>query len=111
MNLLLEINPNESLSFWDALGYGGQTVLLGMATIFAVLIIIWIALALMKNLLHGVSSKKADEPTVTAEPVTPPPVVRVSADDEIVAVIAAAIAMAESESNGARFRVVSFRRK
>jgi hypothetical protein len=31
-------------------------------------------------------------------------------DEEIVAVIAAAIAMAESESNGLKFRVVSFRR-
>ena len=34
----------------------------------------------------------------------------VAADEEIVAVIAAAIAMAESESNGLKFRVVSFRR-
>ncbi len=32
-------------------------------------------------------------------------------DEEIVAVIAAAIAMAESESDGLKFRVVSFRRK
>ncbi len=31
-------------------------------------------------------------------------------DEEIVAVIAAAVAMAESESNGLKFRVVSFRR-
>lgn len=31
-------------------------------------------------------------------------------DEEIVAVIAAAIAMAESESNGLKFKVVSFRR-
>ena len=33
-----------------------------------------------------------------------------SLDEEIVAVIAAAIAMAESKSNGLKFRVVSFRR-
>lgn len=33
-----------------------------------------------------------------------------SLDEEIVAVIAAAIAMAESESNGLKFKVVSFRR-
>ncbi len=31
-------------------------------------------------------------------------------DEEIIAVIAAAIAMAESESNGLKFKVVSFRR-
>ena len=35
----------------------------------------------------------------------------VAGDDEIVAVIAAAIAMAESESSDTKFRVVSFRRK
>ena len=33
-----------------------------------------------------------------------------STDEEIIAVIAAAIAMAESENNGLKFRVVSFRR-
>ncbi len=33
-----------------------------------------------------------------------------STSEEIIAVIAAAIAMAESESNGLKFRVVSFRR-
>jgi Na+-transporting methylmalonyl-CoA/oxaloacetate decarboxylase gamma subunit len=33
-----------------------------------------------------------------------------SANEEIIAVIAAAIAMAESENNGLKFRVVSFRR-
>ncbi len=33
-----------------------------------------------------------------------------SADEEIVAVITAAVAMAEAESDGLKFRVVSFRR-
>ena len=37
--------------------------------------------------------------------------ISVADDEEIIAVIAAAIAMAESESNGLKFRVVSFRRK
>ena len=46
----------------------------------------------------------ANEQAVSATVYTPN-------DQEIVAVIAAAIAMAESEENGIKFRVVSFRRK
>ena len=57
--------------------------------------------------------------TKTAEPETEAEVVddveyvpaAVSNDDEIVAVIVAAIAMAESESLDTKFRVVSFKRK
>ena len=110
MNLLLEVNPNETLGFFEALGYGGQTVLLGMTAIFAVLIIIWAALALLKVFLYDIPNKKTvapagPEPTVTA------PVAKTEDGRELIAVIAAAIAMAESESGGTKFRVVSFRRK
>ena len=111
MNLLLEINPNEKLSFFDALGYGGQTVLLGMGAVFAVLIIIWAALVLLKVFLHDIPNKKKAAAVTVSEPTTPEPVVYADAGEELVAVIAAAIAMAESESGGAKFRVVSFRRK
>ena len=111
MNLLLEINPKETLDFLSALTYGGQTVLIGMTTIFAVLIIIWIALWILKIFLYDLPSKKKAEVVAVSEPITQAPVTNASNDDEIVAVIAAAIAMAESESGGAKFRVVSFRRK
>ena len=43
-------------------------------------------------------------PVVVAAPT-------VNEDEELIAVLAAAIAMAESENLGAKFRVVSFRRK
>ena len=48
--------------------------------------------------------------TEVASPVLPVAATATS-DDEIVAVIAAAIAMAESENSGLKFRVVSFKRK
>jgi sodium pump decarboxylase gamma subunit len=111
MNVLLEVNPNETLGFFDALAFGGQTVLLGMGTVFSVLIIILIALVLFKVLLYDIPNKKSSEPFIDVEPTVAPEPPAVSSNDEIVAVIAAAIAMAESENSGAKFRVVSFRRK
>ncbi len=94
----------------DALLFGGSMVLIGMATVFAVLIIIWICLTLFKLVFHDLPEKKRKAATVA--PVAPVAVQPTySQNDEIVAVIAAAIAIAESESDGLKFRVVSFRRK
>jgi len=116
VNYLLntDINVNDKLSLPDALSYGGGVVLLGMATVFAVLIIIWIVLQLFKFFFHDLkigAKLKPEKPApapVEYEPVAPAP----PTDEEIVAVIAAAIAMAESEApRGAKFRVVSFTRK
>ena len=94
-----------------AAAFGGAIMLIGMATIFAVLCIIWICITLFKVFFHDLPAKKAakaSEPApvaVSAEPV------KSNADEEIVAVIAAAIAMAESENSGMKFKVVSFKRK
>ena len=95
----------------SALGFGGAMVLIGMATVFAVLILLWVCLVLFKVFFHDIPERKAKAPeaatlvpvqeTVTAQPK----------DTEIIAVLAAAIAMAESESGGAKFNVVSFKRK
>lgn len=111
MNLLLEVNPNQTLGFLDALGFGGQTLLIGMATIFAVLSIIWATLALFKVFFYDMPNKKKCEPVTNAEPLVVAPVVPTDNSAELIAVITAAIAMAECESCGAKFRVVSFKRK
>jgi sodium pump decarboxylase gamma subunit len=90
--------------------FGGAMVLIGMATIFAVLCLLWGCLAIFKLVFHDLPAKRAEKvvaeaaPTVVVEQTT-------SNDDEIIAVIAAAIAMAESEASGTKFRVVSFKRK
>ena len=110
MSFLFEIQPNQTLKFLDAMIYGGQTVLIGMATVFAVLAIIMLALLLFKLFFYDMPAKKA-APVPVGESEASAPVAAPSNDDEIIAVIAAAIATAESESNGAKFRVVSFRRK
>ena len=104
------INPTVKLPFVDALSYGGQMFLIGIATVFLVLGVIFLCLLVFKYAFANVKSK----PVKTEKVVTPitPPSVHVATDAEIVAVIAAAIAMAEEEvGNGQKFRVVSFRRK
>ena len=94
-----------------ALAFGGTMLLIGMATIFTVLSLLWICLVLFKYFFHDLPASRA----TNAQPVAVESVSESSKttdeDEEIVAVIAAAIAMAESESDGIKFRVVSFRRK
>jgi len=93
----------------EALTFGGTMLLIGMLTIFGVLALLWACLTVFKAVFSGVKEKpKAVAPAVSVTPVAQPVS---SADDEIVAVIAAAIATAESESSGLKFRVVSFKRK
>ena len=108
---MLSVNVNEKLPFGEALSYGGQMFLIGMATVFAVLAVIFLCLVAFKCAFSNLEAKAAKVEKKVEAPVVVAPT-PVSNDAEIVAVIAAAIAMAESESgNDAKFRVVSFRRK
>lgn len=114
MNALLKLDPNEVLKGFDALKVGAQTLALGLCAVFAVLIIIWISLILLKFFLHDIPAQRKAEKA--AKPIAPTPAPEVTAptvssNDEIVAVIAAAIAAAESEESGLKFRVVSFKKK
>lgn len=116
MNYLLAaaVESNQTLAAKDALSYGGGVVLLGMATVFSVLTIIWITLIIFKFFFHDLklNTKIKAESHVEKTPDPAPAPASASSDEEIIAVIAAAIAAAESESaNGTKFRVVSFNRK
>ena len=98
-----------SMTVGEKLSYGGQMLLLGMGAVFAVLFIIFLCLTVFKFVFSKNSTPKVKvetAPVVVAPKQTSSP----KNDEEIVAVIAAAIAMAESESSGVKFRVVSFRR-
>ena len=97
----------------NAAVFGGAILLIGMLTIFIVLIIIWFALALFKFAFHDLAAKRSVSRSAESagEAEAPLPVIQAAEDSEIIAVIAAAIAMAESESSGRKFKVVSFRRK
>ena len=116
MNFFLAITSDhyddpiiKTEGFLETLGFGGMILLIGMLTVIAVLVLIWGALIIFERVFHKDNAKKVKK-------TTPSPVVTVqsaptSHDDEIIAAIAAAITMAESESGGAKFRVVSFKRK
>ena len=107
MNFILDAQSGVDLAF------GGEVVLVGVGTVFAVLGIIWACLTVFKIVFYDAQHKKsadtvADVKAVVEEKAA---VTASNNDDEIIAVIAAAIAAAESESSGLKFRVVSFRRK
>ena len=83
-----------------------------IVTVFAVLGILWLALLAFKFFFHDLASgvKKTKKEKTVVAPVDD---VVVSTDEnELIAVITAAIAMAENECGSNRkFRVVSFKRK
>ena len=111
---IIDFSNFEVSQLGDAFLFGGAMLLIGMVTVFAVLCILWACLIAFKYFFHDLPERRSGKapvaPAVKAAPVVQSAPVK-TANDEIVAVIAAAIAMAESESNGAKFRVVSFKRK
>ena len=107
----LEIDYTKPIeSFGEKFAFGGEMLLLGMGTVFAVIILIMAALSVFK-LFAVKGTPKANEASAPIVTESAPAVNATGTDEEIIAVIAAAIAMAESEANGAKFRVVSFKRK
>ena len=112
---LLEVYVNQPIEgLTEKLVYGGQMLLIGMATVFSVLMLIWGCLSIFKIVFHDMPKAKKASKTVKDVQTLPPAVASapsVPSNDEIVAVIAAAIAAAESECSGLKFKVVSFRRK
>lgn len=109
---LADIDKTQELpSLLDKLLYGGEILLIGLGTVFAVLILLWITLVAFKYVFKNFSGSKTGEETAP-EAVVQQAIVTSQQNEEIVAAIAAAIAMAESESSsGLKFKVVSFRRK
>ena len=108
---LIDFANFEASSLLDALAFGGAILLIGMATIFIVLCLLWGCLLLFKFFFHDLPEKKASEAAAAATVAQVQETTVEDSEEEIVAVIAAAIAMAESESFGAKFNVVSFKRK
>ena len=115
MNFLLDFSKEQfaqkNLPMSEVLSSGGMVVLTGLLTVFAVLCVLWFALVMFKFFFHDLASGKKKK-EIKSESAPAPQVNAANDDEEIIAVIAAAIAMAESEcgSNKA-FRVVSFKRK
>ncbi len=113
-------NQGENAPFAERAGYAGGVTLLGMATIFIVLSILWGVVELLHRALHRgdqktapAQAKAAPAPVPAPAPKAAPAPVRAPAagDDALVAVITAAVAAAMAEEGYAGgFRVVSFRR-
>ena len=101
------IDTTKALPFSDAIGSGVQMLILGMLMVFAVLGVIFLALQAF-HYACALFMNKAEKKETVVE-VAPAPSTQTN-DEEIVAVIAAAIAAAENEMPSARFRVVSFKR-
>ena len=109
MNALLKLFDFSSAEYLPNLKEGALVLFIGIATVFAVLTIILAILSLFNVFFGNKPRKDAPAPApVASAPVAAP---AASSEDEIVAVIAAAIAAAESECSGSKFRVVSFKRK
>ena len=98
----------------QALAEGGQTTIIGLSTVFSVLIILMIVITIMKMIFYKAPSK----PAATAVPVAPEmpapePVKPVAADEmddeELVAVITAAVA-ASLNTSTYNLRIKSLRR-
>ena len=115
MNNLLEVINNQPIEdIGERFAYGGEMVLIGMLTVFSVLIVIWVSLIIFKFAFHDLGAKRNAAYAPKAEAPVPQAKVEPATDPgEIVAVIAAAIAAAEADasSSGVKFRVVSFKRK
>ena len=109
---IVDFSNFEFSQFGEAFLYGGSVLLIGLATVFAVLCILWLCLFIFRLVFHDLPSKKATKNKVAQvlTPVEKTVESRKADDGEIIAVIAAAIAMAENDQTGTRFKVVSFRR-
>lgn len=91
MNFLLEINSDDLMIY----------ILLAIGAVLAIAFYI----RSRKSAKNDVSNEDANNNHNLVEETS-----NSDQDEEIIAVIAAAIAMAESENSGLKFRVVSFRR-
>ena len=114
MSFLLEVVDYKApiTDITDKLAFGGKMLLQGMMTVFAVLLTLWFTLFIFKIFFHDIPSKSKKKVKAVKEDASPVTSSSGVSDEELIAVFAAAIAMAESESApDTKFRVVSFKRK
>ncbi len=100
------LNPD----FLARLGEGSRVLLQGMLTVFAVLCIIWLCLAITRFFLYDLPKRRAERPA--AEEAAPLPTAAPASnlpDAELIAVITAAVAAYRADEEGG-FRVVAFHR-
>lgn len=101
----------QNLSLSEALAMGGQTTVIGLAIVFAVLIILMIVLSLFKVIFY--KKPKTQAAPAAAAPAQAAPVEEETADDtdeeELIAVLTAAVA-ASLNTSTYNLRIKSYRR-
>ncbi|MCC8170165.1 MAG: OadG family protein [Oscillospiraceae bacterium] len=102
----------QNLSLGEALATGGQTTVIGLAIVFSVLVVLMIVLYLFKVIFYKDPNKKkmADtkqEPAPTIE--TAPAVTEETDEEELIAVLTAAVA-ASLNTSTYNLRIKSYRR-
>ena len=109
---IVDFSNFEFSQLGEALLFGGAITLIGMLTVFAVLSLLWLCLIGFKFVFKKIEENRASKKAAStvANTVDSDDKLNEATEGEIVAVIAAAIAMAESENSGLKFKVVSFRR-
>lgn len=104
---------STALTFAERIQHSVTGTVIGVVTVFAILMILWFILVIMQFAFSSTnkeSKKKAKEVQAVPEPVVSAPVAKTD-DTQLIAVITAAIAvMLESQGITTKFRVKSFRR-
>ena len=118
--ILFPVAAATDMNFGERAAYAGRMLLIGMATVFLSLAILWGALALFRLIMEKAGSakaKKAAGAKAEATPAAPKAAVAAPApahdDGALVAAITAAVAAVLAAENGGvtpAFRVVSYRR-
>ena len=100
MDLFRDPETMQSLSFGEKMMGSLITMVLGMGITFAVLILIWIFIAIMGKAMNtaGKAGKKEDATAKAAPEATGVAPAAQTSDDSLIAVIAAAIAAHEGTS-------------
>ena len=107
------------MNLLEKLGYGGITTVIGLIIVFVGLIIIVLALYLMSSVFKRIDRKKAEKaaqaaPAAPEPEAAPAPAVEAPTeeanDDELIAVIAAAVATFCAQSGTQDVRIKSVRR-
>lgn len=96
----LVATAEPELTLGEKLSEGVMTLLIGMGTTFAVLIVLWFLVAMMGRIISSMNKKQAD--VIPAQPETAPEPVLTAAEEpeetvtpELIAVLSAAIAACE----------------
>ena len=127
MKMFQSLLAAGAMSLGERLSYGAQVLVIGIATVFLSLTILWGVMALFKLFFYTIPNKKKEAPKAVQPQRAPEPFDDVpepeliplasdvpaapAADTQLIAVITAAIAAYQDASGSALpFRVVSYRR-